>query len=360
MPFYGDDDWKKTQQMLMSEAAKQMEAAKQVAEELQREVYRKTTNNYNQLGGQAPLLPVLNQIDPLDTPFYRHAMQQAAQQAAQSSQQAVPGEDDVDETVVLDRLRRWLEKDLAYAEQDIIDALWRDAFNLGQQRLRGRLFPLPGQPRWDEGGYHPTSRPPYCHDLGDEDMADQRQQNPVIITPTGILSFPNLFEKRAVVAGGEERYSVNLIFDEAAQKTDAYKALQKAIMDAAKKFFGDKIPKNMAWPLRDADEKEGKYEGYTAGRKFVGAWTKTAPGIIGPDKADVLGKDSVWAGQKARLAVKPFAYDKGGNKGVGLVLDCVQIVKFDMPRIDGKTPSKSAFPDDLETSNDSDDDEIPF
>lgn len=189
-------------------------------------------------------------------------------------------------------------------------------------------------------------------------MADARQTNPVIVTPTGILTFPNFFEKRAVVEGGEERFSGNLIFDEEAQKTDAYKALQKAILEAAKKFFGDKMPKNMNWPLRDAEEKADKYEGYEAGKKFIGAWTKTRPGVIGPDKADVTDKDTVWAGQKARFAVRPFAYNKGGNSGVGLVLDCVQIVKFDCTRIDGKKPAKDVF-DDLGGSSDTDD-EIPF
>jgi hypothetical protein len=196
-------------------------------------------------------------------------------------------------------------------------------------------------------------------ELGVQEMADDKQSNPMIISPVGYLSFANVFEKRAVVQGGEERYSVNLIFDEADQKTEAYKNLQKAIMDAAKKFWGDKVPKNVNWPLKDAAEKEGKYEGYTTGRKFIGAWTKTAPGIIDRNREDILDKDVVWAGQRARIAIKPFAYDKGGNKGVGLVFDSLQIVKADMPRIDGKAPAKDQFPDDLGDAND-DSDEIPF
>jgi len=198
--------------------------------------------------------------------------------------------------------------------------------------------------------------------LGDQEMADQKQQNPVIISPTGYLSFANVFEKRAVVQGGEERYSVNLIFDENDQKTEAYKNLQKAILDAAKQFWGDKMPKGINWPLKDAEEKSGTYEGYTPGRKFISAWTKTAPGIINAKREDILDRDAVFAGQRARLAIKPFAYDKGGNKGVGLVFDSLQIVKADMPRIDGKAPAKDLFPDDLGDANDAggDDEDIPF
>jgi Protein of unknown function (DUF2815) len=194
-------------------------------------------------------------------------------------------------------------------------------------------------------------------ELGDIDMADKKQSNPVVQTPVGLLSFPNLETARAAVEGGEPRFSANLIFDEEAQKTDAYKALSKAVMDAAVQFFGDKLPKDIRWPIRDAAEKEGTYAGYEDGKKFVGAWTKNKPGLIGPDKADVLPTD-VFAGQKARFAVRPFAYNKTGNKGVGLALEAVQITKFDMPRLDGKTDAKKFF-DEVENKDD-DGDDLPF
>ena len=40
-----------------------------------------------------------------------------------------------------------------------------------------------------------------------------------LMTPTGILSFPNLFVARAAVPGGEPRFSLNLIFNDEAIKT---------------------------------------------------------------------------------------------------------------------------------------------
>ena len=37
-----------------------------------------------------------------------------------------------------------------------------------------------------------------------------------LMTPYGLLSFPNLFTPRAPAEGAEPRYSINLVFDEKA------------------------------------------------------------------------------------------------------------------------------------------------
>jgi hypothetical protein len=166
-----------------------------------------------------------------------------------------------------------------------------------------------------------------------------------IKTPVGLLSFANLFEPRAAVPGGDERFSTNLVFDQAAQDTPEYKALVAAIQAEAKEFFGGKVPAGIRNPIRDAAEKE--YSGYGPGKTYISAWTKTRPGIVGPNPTceEIVEADRVFAGQRARLVVRAFGYNNSGNKGIALSLQHVQITKFDMPRLDGRKSARDEFAD---------------
>lgn len=210
----------------------------------------------------------------------------------------------------------------------------------------------------------------HLDDLSWEDTEDDptmaaKQSNPTILTPVGTLSFANtLFEKRPATEGAEPMFSCNVVFSPEDQKSEAYKALKQAIKDAADKFFGpNKYPKNMRWPVRDGAEKEGQYEGYTSGDTFITVKTKSQPGVIGPRKEDVTA-DMVWSGQRARVALRPYAYSKAGNNGVGLSLESVQIAKFECPRMDGRAADPRKIFDDLEGGDEIEqemaDDEIPF
>jgi hypothetical protein len=176
-----------------------------------------------------------------------------------------------------------------------------------------------------------------------------------VVTPIGLLSFPALFEARAAVPGGEPRFSLNIVFDKEAQKTEAYKALVKEVEACAKEFFQGKLPANWRNPIRDAGEKE--YAGYEDGYTYISAWTKQRPGLIGPNKEEIDLPEQVFAGQKVRATVRPFGYNQQGNKGVALSLQNVQIAKFDMPRLDGRSSAKQDFD---EIPQDSELEDAPF
>ncbi len=184
-----------------------------------------------------------------------------------------------------------------------------------------------------------------------------------LITPFGILSFPTLFVPRAPVEGAEPRYSLTLVFDKVQQATAEYKTLRDAVAACAREKWGNKVPSNLRSPFRDASEKD--YAGYEDGFIFINAWTKTAPGLVGPNREDIHDPNDIWAGQLARASVKPFAYDTSGNRGIGLSLQNVQIGKFDMPRLDGRVAASKAFDDAnvsgyvSDTTSKSDDD-FPF
>lgn len=165
-----------------------------------------------------------------------------------------------------------------------------------------------------------------------------------VITPYGLLCFPSIFEARSAVPGQEPRFSIVLLFDEAAQKSREFRAMQDEIVAAAHAKFGPKLPQGLRMPIRDAAEKP-EYQGFTPGKVFVSAWTKIRPGIVDNLRNEIFVREDVWPGQMARAYVKPFGYDTSGNKGVSLSLEHVQIVKKDMPRIDGRKAAKEVFGD---------------
>lgn len=164
-----------------------------------------------------------------------------------------------------------------------------------------------------------------------------------LITPFGLGSFINIFVARAPVEGADPRFSLNIVFDHKAQATNEFKILKDAVAQCAREKWGNKIPSNLRSPFRDAGEKD--YAGYEEGFIFINAWTKTAPGVVGPNREDILDANDVWAGQLMRASVNPFAYDSSGNRGVAFGLENVQIGKFDMPRLDGRTAANKAFGD---------------
>jgi len=169
-----------------------------------------------------------------------------------------------------------------------------------------------------------------------------------ILTPPGTCSFLNLQKPRAVVVGGELRYSLTIIFDKEQQKRPEFKALQVGIDDALKEKWPARLPTGLKSPFHDAAEKAGQYEGYKAGDIFISPWSKDAPGCINARKEDIIDWSEFFAGWLVRANVRPFAYDQGGNKGCSFFLDSVQFLKPGK-RLDGRKAASESFPDDADT-----------
>lgn len=164
------------------------------------------------------------------------------------------------------------------------------------------------------------------------------------VTPNGTLAFPTFFAPRATQEGNEPRYSGVLIFDAKAQASKLYQELQDAVLEAAQEKFGKKMPANLRMPFRKGEEKPD-YQGFDPGTVFIQAWSKNKPGLIDAAKQEIFDKDEIWAGQLARFYVRPFGYENSGNKGVSMLLEHVQIVKQDRPRIDGRKAATEVFGD---------------
>lgn len=170
-----------------------------------------------------------------------------------------------------------------------------------------------------------------------------------VVTPIGILCFADqLFKPKPPAEGKPPRYSGMLLFDSMAVKSTAYQDLRLAIQEAAADKFGaakandPAFMRSLRLPLRPASEKS--YAGFEKGEIFIAPWSDARPGIVDIRGNEMHGAEAdVFSGQLARFTVRPFGYDNSGNRGVALGLEHVQIVKQDMPRIDGRRAADQAF-----------------
>ena len=165
-------------------------------------------------------------------------------------------------------------------------------------------------------------------------------------TPYAILSYPHVFEKKPRSEGGDPKYTASFIFNPAAQKSPAYKAMQEAVVQVAQAKFGVNVKMSaLMLPFKDAGEKETA--GYNPGDMYINTWSDNKPGVVDAQRNEVLLKEEVWAGQLVRANVTPFAWEKSGKRGVTFGLNHIQIVRSDTPRIDGRVSAGKAFDDGL-------------
>jgi len=183
-------------------------------------------------------------------------------------------------------------------------------------------------------------------------------------TPIGILSFPVLFSPKAVVPGAEPRFSLNLLFDAAAQKSTEFAALKRAVIAAIDEKWGNGKGQDKAFIARlhlpFLACKDVTYDGYDIlNGVFIRPWSKNKPGIVDAQRQEITVAGDVWAGQHVRCTVNPFAYEQTGNRGISFGLNNVQVCRTDGKRLDGRRAANQDF-DDYEDANALADEEIPF
>src|SRR6478736_1943547 len=171
---------------------------------------------------------------------------------------------------------------------------------------------------------------------------------PVVHTPVGILSFPNLFKPRPRSPGADPVYSCSLLFDQAAQRHPLFALMKKAVDELVDQTWGagkSQDPKFMARirsPFRSCSDKD--YKGYDIpGGVYISPWSNNKPGIIDARKQEILVPDDVWPGQLARLTVNPFSYDQPGNPGVNFGLNNIQVCGPGAERLDGRKSAADEF-----------------
>jgi hypothetical protein len=181
-----------------------------------------------------------------------------------------------------------------------------------------------------------------------------------VITPSGIVCFPHVWEPFSFQAGQEPNYSLIIVFQDAKGLLD----LKKACVAAARKKFGQKADAmikagQLRMPWRKGTEYAEYGEPFTEGSVFITAKSKQAPGIVDARAKPIMKQMDFYAGCEGRVSVYCHGYDTMGNKGVTLLLNNVQKTG-EGTRLSGRQNAEDEFGAVEGAGSDEDDDDIPF
>lgn len=142
-------------------------------------------------------------------------------------------------------------------------------------------------------------------------------------TPEFRVSFPHLFEPSKFEGEEQGSYSLVMAFDNAADLKPLREACRKAIADVWPKG----APTNLRSPLCDGNEKAESWGENFRNTIYARAKSKRRPPVVDARGLPVDDPEAVYPGCYARAVVTPFVYDRAGNRGVGLQLAALQILR---------------------------------
>ena len=142
-------------------------------------------------------------------------------------------------------------------------------------------------------------------------------------TPEFRLSFPRLFEPQKFEGEEQGSYSIVMVFDKAADLKPLREACRKAVADQWPKG----APGNLRSPFCDGNEKAETWGECFKDAIYARAKTKRRPPVVDARGLPVEDPEKAYPGCYARAVVTPFVYDRAGNRGVGLQLAAVQILR---------------------------------
>jgi len=154
-------------------------------------------------------------------------------------------------------------------------------------------------------------------------MANQVKDGRKITIGPARLSFTHLFKPYAFDEKDSPKYRTHALWPKTDEKINA--KIKSAIKLAVAEKWGNKVPKDLALPVRDGATQE--YEEY-ADMNFIS--TKTSidnkPGVVDQRMNKIVDPSEAYSGCWAHLSVFAYAYDHAGNKGVTLLLNNVMIL----------------------------------
>jgi len=178
-----------------------------------------------------------------------------------------------------------------------------------------------------------------------------------MITSLVRFSYLNCFEAKANPSG-DLKFSVSILV----QKEDkaGIKAIQVAINTAVQKGLDtNKFTKaqisGLRLPLRDGDE---EFDNGTRGAEYQGCFflnssSNNKPGVVkaqaGGSPVPIFDPDEFFSGCYGRADVNFFPYNQAGNRGIGVGLNNLMLVK-EGERLDGRQKAEDAFKDFTEES----------
>lgn len=162
------------------------------------------------------------------------------------------------------------------------------------------------------------------------------------------LSFPNLFEAKAVGGEGSPRFSAVFLFDPGGATASA---VEQALVDAATEKWGAKAAATLKSLratdkvcVRDGDLKSD-YEGF-AGQIYLSANNPTRPTVLDADKSPLVAADGrPYAGCYVNAVVEIWAQDNQYGRRVNALLKGVQFAKDGDAFAGGGVASEDDFDD---------------
>lgn len=146
------------------------------------------------------------------------------------------------------------------------------------------------------------------------------------------LSFPNIFKRsKPIPPNTEGKFGANLVFP---LGVDLSVLKQAAGVVAKEKWPQAGTPQGpkLKSPFKPQDEML-KYAGYNEGGEFLTAIADRQPPCVAMNMAPITEIEAdkrVYPGVWAICSIRPFAYDKGVNKGVSFGLQSVMIIADDV------------------------------
>lgn len=153
-----------------------------------------------------------------------------------------------------------------------------------------------------------------------------------VVTGEVRLSYVNLWEPKAGLNGGKEKYSVSIIIPKSDKKTidKINQAIDAAIEEGIGKFGGKKPNKNtIKLPMRDGDTE--KDDDAYKNSYFINANSIIAPQIVDRKVEPILDKSEIYSGIYGRVSLNFYAYNVNGAKGISAGLSNVQKLRDGQP-----------------------------
>jgi hypothetical protein len=171
-----------------------------------------------------------------------------------------------------------------------------------------------------------------------------------MITSQVRFSYLNAFEPKATPSG-DLKYSVSILIPK--KDETGIKEIQAAINVAVQKGidtnkFTQAQVKGIRLPIRDGDEEfdNGNRGPEYKGCFFINATSKNKPGCVKAQKdsrpVPIFDPDDFYSGCYGRADINFFPYNQAGNRGVGVGLNNLMMIK-EGERLDGRMKAEDSF-----------------
>lgn len=200
--------------------------------------------------------------------------------------------------------------------------------------------------------------------INDKKMANDTAKVNAFNTGKLLATFVHLNEPSSATPEATPKYGLNLIIEKGSEDEKKIKRAIKECYTANAKMFNnlpfEKMIKSRTFhsPLKDGDtvneerENEGKDRiAEYVDNMFLRVTSAKQVKVVDKHKEEIIDPDEIYSGMYVRVNIKPYAFDKAGNKGIGFFLNIVQKVA-DGERLSGGGASADVFDDEESTEDD--------